>query len=130
MGSAAESVPILQVRLIQATTEPPEYSDPKVNSLNAQLRADFGYSCYKQIFFSETQFIRNGKAIFEMPDDFGITITYRGMKKRSREYFVETEYQGKKLIGFIAAFPEKSKPVLIRGPGTRAGRYIITLSSK
>jgi hypothetical protein len=67
-------------------------------------------------------------AIFEMPDDFGITITYHGRKRKSREFFVETEYRGKKFVGFYASFPEKAKPVLIRGPGSREWRYIIALS--
>ena len=123
-----DSVPKLQVRLIRASNEPPENSDPKVRSLNAQLKADFGYNCYQQIFFSESQFIRDEKAIFEMPDDFGITVTYHGMKKGNREFFVETEYHGKKFVGFYASFPEKAKSVLIRGPGTRDYRYIIALS--
>lgn len=122
------SLPKLQVRLIRASMEPPENSDPKVTSLNAQLKADFGYNCYQQIFFSETQFIRDERAIFQMPDDFGITITYHGKKKGKREFFVETEYKGKKFVGFYASFPEKAKPVLIRGPGTRDYRYIIALS--
>ncbi len=123
-----ESVPKLQVRLIRASNDDAERSDPKVNLLNARLKTDFGFSCYQQIFFSETQFIRDGKAIFEMPDDFGITITYEGKKRGNREFFVETSYKGKKFVGFYASFPENAKPVLIRGPGTREGRYIITLS--
>lgn len=125
---AGEKVPRLQVRLIRASNESPENSDPKVDQLNAQLKTDFGYSCYQQIFFSDSQFIRDGKAIFEMPDNFGITITYAGMKKGGREFFVETEYKGKKFVGFYASFPENAKPVLIRGPGTREFRYIIALS--
>lgn len=127
-AEAGEKVPRLKVRLIRASNENPENSDPKVNQLNAQLKADFGYSCYQQIFFSDSQFIRYGKAIFEMPDDFGITITYAGMKRGNREFFVETEYKGKKFVGFYASFPENAKPVLIRGPGTREFRYIIALS--
>ena len=123
-----DSVPKLQVRLIRASNNPPEQSDPKVKSLNAQLKADFGFRCYEQIFFSESQFIRDGKARFEMPDDFGITITYHGRRKGQREYWIETEYRGKKFVGFYASFPEATKPILIRGPGTREYRYIITLS--
>ena len=125
---AEDSVPRLQVRLIRASNEPAETSDPKVRSLNVQLKADFGYSHYQQIFFSETQFTRDEKAIFQMPDDFGITITYHGRKKGNREFFVETEYREKKFVGFYASFPENSKPVLIRGPGTHEYRYIIALS--
>jgi hypothetical protein len=122
------SIPKLQVRLIRASMDEPQKSDHKVTSLNAQLKADFGYNCYQQIFFSETQFIRDERAIFQMPDDFGITITYHGMKKGKREFFVETEYKGKKFVGFYASFPDQAKPVLIRGPGTRDYRYIIALS--
>jgi hypothetical protein len=124
-----ESVPKLQVRLIRASSDAAELSDPRVNSLNAQLKADFGYSNYQQIFFSESQYILDEKAIYQMPDDFGITITYRGKRKGQREFFVETEYKGKKFVGFYAAFPENAKPVLIRGPGTRDGRYIIALTA-
>ncbi len=127
-GEVKESVPRLQVRLIRASNMPPEKSDPKVKNLNAQLKVDFGFSCYEQIFFSETQFVRDGKAIFEMPDSFGITITYCGRKKGHREFFVETEYRSKKLVGFYASFPENANPVLIRGPGSREYRYIIALS--
>jgi hypothetical protein len=127
-GQNVESIPKLQVRLIRASNGAPEKSDPKVNSLNAQLKVDFGYNCYHQIFFSESQYIRDEKAIFEMPDEFGITITYHGRKKGNREFFVETEYHGKKFVGFYASFPEIAKPVLIRGPGTREYRYIIALS--
>jgi len=123
-----ESIPKLQVRLIRASNAPAEKSDPKVNSLNAQLKADFGYSNYQQIFFSESQYIFDEKAIYQMPDDFGITITYRGKRKGQREFFVETEYRGKKFVGFYASFPENAKPVLIRGPGTPDGRYIIALT--
>ncbi len=125
---AGDSVPRLQVRLIRASNDSREMSDPKVRSLNAQLKADFGYNCYKQIFFSDSQFTRDEKAIFEMPDDFGITITYMGRKRGKREFFVETSYRGKKFVGFYEAFPEHAKPVLIRGPGTHDYRYIIALS--
>ncbi len=125
---AADTVPKLQLRLIRASNEAAEKSDPKVKSLNAQLRADFGFNHYDQIFFAETQFIRDGKAIFELPDEFGITITYEGRKHGNREFLVETEYRGKKFVGFYASFPENAKPVLIRGPGTHEYRYIITLS--
>lgn len=128
---STSSVPKLQVWLIRATNDLPENSDPKVKSLNVQLKADFGYSCYQQIFFTESQFIRDEKAIFEMPDDFGIIITYHGRKKQgrefAREFFVETSYRGKKFVGFYASFPENAKPVLIRGPGNRDGRYLIAL---
>lgn len=123
-----DSVPRLQVRLIRASNEPAENSDPKVRDFNVQLKADFGYQNYQQIFFSESQFTRDERAIFQMPDDFGITITYHGRKKGNREFFVETEYKGKKFVGFYASFPENAKPVLIRGPGTRDARYIISLS--
>ncbi len=123
-----DSVPKLQVRLIKASNLSAETSDPKVKSLDAQLKADFGYNHYDQIFFSESQFIRDEKAIFEMPDDFVITITYHGRKRGQREFFVETEYRGKKFVGFYASFPEVAKPVLIRGPGTHEYRYIIALS--
>ena len=34
-----DSIPKLQVRLIRASNEPPETSDSKVKSLNAQLKA-------------------------------------------------------------------------------------------
>lgn len=125
---AADTVPKLQVRLIRASNESAETSDARVKSLNAQLRADFGFNHYDQIFFSETQFIRDEKAIFQLPDDFGITITYEGRKRGNREFFVETEYRGKKFVGFYASFPDNAKPVLIRGPGTHQYRYIITLS--
>ncbi len=125
---ADDSLPRLRVRLIRASNQPAEQSDPRVSTLNAQLKTDFGYSCYEQIFFADTQFIRDGKAIFQMPDEFGITITYNGRKHGKREFFVETEYRGKKFVGFYAVFPEKPRPVLIRGPGTRQFRYIITLS--
>lgn len=128
VAQVGDTVPKLQVRLIRASNKPPEQSDPKVKSLNAQLKADFGFTCYEQIFFSESQFIRDGKARFEMPDDFGITITYHGRKKGQREFWIETAYRGKKFVGFYASFPEISKPVLIRGPGTYDYRYIITLS--
>jgi hypothetical protein len=124
----ADSVPRLQVRLIRASNDPAENSDAKVKTLKAQLKADFGYTCYEQIFFSDIQFTREEKAIFEMPDDFGITITYHGRKKGKREFFVETEYHGKKFVGFYASFPENAKPVLIRGPRSGNYRYIIALS--
>lgn len=121
-------MPILQVRLLRATNEAPEVSDPKVKLLSAQLKADFGYNCYHQIFFAQLQFIRDEKAIFEMPDSFDIVITYMGKKQGKREFFVETAYKGKKFLGFYASFPDAAKPVLIRGPGTREGRFIIALS--
>ena len=123
-----DTVPRLQVRLIRASNGPAEESDPKVKSLDAQLKADFGYTHYEQIFFSDTQFGRDEKAVFEMPDDFAITITYHGKRRGQREFFVETEYRGKKFVGFYASFPEIAKPILIRGPGTRDYRYIIALS--
>jgi hypothetical protein len=129
--SAAETIPNipkLQIRLIRATNDSPESSDPKVLSLKAQLKADFGFSNYQQICFLETPFIRDQPVVFQMPDDFGITLTYHGQKHGKREFFVETEYRGKKFVGFYATFPKAAKPVLIRGPGTRDGRYIITLS--
>lgn len=123
-----DSIPRLQVRLIKASNEPAELSDPKVNSLNAQLKADFGFKNYQQIFLSESQFIFDEKAVYQMPDDFGITITYKGKRKGQREFFVETEYRGKKFVGFYASFPENAKPVLIRGPSAGNGRYIIALT--
>lgn len=126
-SQGVNSIPKLQIRLVRASNASPEKSDPKVRSLHAQLKADFGFNCYEQIFFAETQFIRDGKAVFEMPDNFGITITYHGRKKSVRDFFVETEYRGKKFVGFYASFPENAKPVLIRGPGTREYRYIIAL---
>ena len=127
-GFAAESVPTLQVRLIRATNGSPETSDPKVRQLNAQLKADFGYNCYQQVFFVQMQFTRDEKAVFELPEDFNIVITYMGRKKGQREFFVETAYRGKKFLGFYASFPEPAKPVLIRGPGSHECRYIIALS--
>jgi hypothetical protein len=128
LADPTEAVPKLQVRLIRASNEAAELSDPKVNSLNAQLKSDFGYSNYQQIFFSESQYIFDEKAIYQMPDDFGITITYKGKRKGKREFFVETAYRGKKFVGFYASFPDNAKPVLIRGPGTDNGRYIIALT--
>jgi len=128
VARADENVPRLQVRLIRASSGPAEESDPKVKTLDAQLKADFGYTRYEQIFFSDTQFTRDEKAIFEMPDDFAITITYHGRRRGQREFFIETEYRGKKFVGFYASFPDTAKPVLIRGPGTREYRYIIALS--
>lgn len=74
------------------------------------------------------QFTRDGRALYMLPEEFGIAITYRGRHKGNREYFVETEYRGKKLLGFYAVFPEHGRPVLIRGPGNREYRYIIALS--
>ncbi len=127
-AQGTESVPRLQVRLIKASNESAETSDPKVKSLDAQLKADFGYNHYQQIFFSDSQFIRDEKAVFEMPDDFAITITYHGRKKGQREFFVETEYRGKKFVGFYASFPDVAKSILIRGPGSHEYRYIIALS--
>lgn len=126
-SAATEVVPRLQVRLLRASNQSPERSDPRVATLNAVLKADFGYLCYEQLFFSEVQFIRDERALFMLPEDFGITITYRGRHKGNREYFVETEYRGKKLVGFYAVFPEHGRPVLIRGPGNREYRYIIAL---
>ena len=126
---AADSAPRLQLRLIRASNDLPELSDPKVRSLNAQLKADFGYNCYKQVFFSDMAFTRDEKARYDLPDDFGITITYMGRRQRKREFFVETEYRGKKFVGFYAVFPENANPVLIRGPGTHDYRYIIALTS-
>jgi len=124
-----ENLPKLQLRLIRASNLfPADHSDPKVKSLNAQLKSDFGYNHYEQIFFAEIQFIRDEKAIFEMPDDFGIVITYHGRKKGQREFFVETSYRGKKFVGFYASFPEVAKPVLIRGPRSGDYRYIIALA--
>ncbi len=125
---AADGIPRLQVRLIRASNEPPEMSDPKVRALNAQLKVDFGYNCYKQICFLDSQFSLEEKLVFGMPDDFGMTITYMGRKRGKREFFVETEYRGKKFVGFYASFPDPAKPVLIRGPGTHEYRYIIALS--
>jgi hypothetical protein len=125
---ADEAVPRLKVYLIRASNEPAEQSDPRINNLNAQLKADFGFTNYQQIFFCDTQFIRNERATFQMPDQFGIVITYHGRRKGQREYFVETDYRGKKFVGFYACFPENAKPVLIRGPGTRDSRYIIALT--
>ncbi|MCC7518491.1 MAG: hypothetical protein IT578_04820 [Verrucomicrobiae bacterium] len=127
-AAAADFVPRLQVRLLRASNQPPEKSDPRVATLNAVLKTDFGYLCYEQLFFSEIQFTRDERAIFQLPEDFGITVTYRGRRKGNREYFVETEYRGKKLVGFYAVFPENGRPVLIRGPGNREYRYIIALS--
>ncbi len=128
LAPAADSVPRLQVRLIRASNQPPERSDPRVATLNAVLKADFGYLCYEQLFFSEVQFTRDSRALYMLPEEFGIAITYRGRHKGNREYFVETEYRGKKLLGFYAVFPEHGRPVLIRGPGNRDYRYIIALS--
>ncbi|NUN94457.1 MAG: hypothetical protein HUU04_11860 [Verrucomicrobiae bacterium] len=128
ISPAADSAPRLQVRLIRASNQPPERSDPRVATLNAVLKADFGYLCYEQLFFSEVQFTRDSRALYMLPEEFGIAITYRGRRKGNREYFVETEYRGKKLLGFYAVFPEHGRPVLIRGPGNRDYRYIIALS--
>jgi hypothetical protein len=125
---AAEAVPRLQVRLLRASNQSPERSDPRVATLNAVLKEDFGYLCYEQLFFSEVQFTRDERAVYMLPEEFGITVTYRGRHKGNREYFVETEYRGKKLVGFYAVFPERARPVLIRGPGNRDYRYIIALS--
>ena len=127
-AAVSESAPRLQVRLLRASNQAPERSDPRVATLNAVLKADFGYLCYEQLFFSEVAFARDERALYMLPEEFGITITYRGRRKGNREYFVETEYRGKKLVGFYAVFPEHGRPVLIRGPGNREYRYIIALS--
>jgi hypothetical protein len=127
-AAVSESAPRLQVRLLRASNQSPERSDPRVATLNAVLKADFGYLCYEQLFFSEVAFARDERALYMLPEEFGITITYRGRRKGNREYFVETEYRSKKLVGFYAVFPERGRPVLIRGPGNREYRYIIALS--
>jgi hypothetical protein len=127
-GKSAESVPKLQVRLIRASNQTSEKPDLEIQTLAPQLKADFGYAHYQQIFFSESQFIRDEKAVFKMPDEFGIVITYHGMKKGNREFFVETSYRGKKFVGFYASFPQNAKTVLIRGPRANDYRYIIALS--
>lgn len=127
-AATSESAPRLQVRLLRASNQSPERSDPRVATLNAVLKEDFGYLCYEQLFFSEVAFSRDERAVYMLPEEFGITITYRGRHKGNREYFVETEYRGKKLVGFYAVFPERGRPVLIRGPGNREYRYIIALS--
>ncbi len=89
-GKGADNVPKLQIRLIRASNQTTEKSDPKVQALDTQLKADFGYSNYQLIFSSETQFIRDEKAVFEMPDDFSLTVTYHGKRNGNREFFVET----------------------------------------
>jgi len=128
--TAPATPPRLQVRLIRATMDPPEQSDPKVRSLIAQLRADFGYNNYQQLSLSETDFTKDEKALFEMPDDFKIMISYHGQKDGNHEFWVEIEYREKKFLGLYASFAENSKPAIIRGPGTRESRYLIALTLK
>jgi hypothetical protein len=123
-GPAIETV----TRLIYANNHKPEMTEPELAELIRTFKKDFGYLNY-EVKKTEKATLKFDETVTQdLGNDLIFIVRNLGIYKEQRKVWLELWFRGKKVFGAFSLFPTPAKPVLIKGPNTDEGTYIIMLS--
>jgi hypothetical protein len=115
-------------RLIYATNNKPELTEPELAELIRTFKKDFGYLNYEVKKTQKATLKFDETATQDLGDDLIFIFRNLGTYKEQRKIWLELWFRGKKVFGAFSLSPKPAKPVLIKGPNTNEGAYIIMLS--
>ena len=115
-------------RLIYATNKKPELTEPELAELIRTFKKDFGYLNYEVKKTQKATLAFDQTATQDLGDDIIFIFRNLGTFKEQRKIWLELWFRGKKVFGAFSLSPKPSKPILIKGPNTDEGAYIIMLS--
>ena len=118
----------LATRLIYGTNHKAELVDPQLARLIETLKKDFGYLNYDVKKSEKATLKFDETATQDLGDDIIFIVRNLGFYKEQRKVWLELWFRGKKIFGAFSLFPKPAKPLLIKGPNTNEGTYIIMLA--
>jgi hypothetical protein len=127
---APDSRPTMEmaIRLIYGTNQKPQQPDPEVSKLVDTLKRDFGYLNYELKKSERVTLKFDETATKDLGDDMIFIVRNLGVFKDQRKVWLELWFRGKKVAGAFSLFPKPCNPLLIKGPNTNEGTYVIVLS--
>jgi len=126
---AVKGPPIeMATRLIYANNQKPELTEPELAELIRTFKKDFGYLNYEVRNTAKATLKFDETATQDLGDDLIFIVRNLGIYKEQRKVWLELWFRGKKIAGAFSLFPKPAKPILIKGPNTNDGTYIIMLS--
>ena len=118
----------MTIRLIYGTNHKPELTEPELARLIETLKRDFGYLNYDVKKTEKATLKFDETATKDLGDDLIFIVRNLGIYKEHRKVWLELWFRGKKIFGAFSLFSQLAKPLLIKGPNTNEGTYIIMLS--
>ena len=118
----------VKIRLIYGTNKAAEKPDEELAKLVDTLKEDFGYTNYEIRKSEKATLAFDETATRELGDKIIFIIRNLGIFKEKRKVWLELWFRDKKVFGAFSLFPKQPKPLLIKGPNTNDGVYIITVS--
>jgi hypothetical protein len=115
-------------RLIYANNLKPEVTEPQLAELIRTFKKDFGY-LNDEVKKTEKATIKFDETVTQdLGNDMIFIVRNLGIFKDQRKVWLELWFRDKKVFGAFSLFPTPAKPILIKGPNTDDGTYIIMLS--
>jgi hypothetical protein len=118
----------MAIRLMYGTNNKPQEPDPEVAKLVDTLKRDFGYLNYELKKSEHVTLKFDETATKDLGDELIFIVRNLGVYKGQRKVWLELWFRGKKIAGAFSLFPKPANPILIKGPNTDEGTYIIVLS--
>jgi hypothetical protein len=118
----------MAIRLIYGTNKKPTEPDPEVAKLVESLKNDFGYLNYDLKKSERVSLAFDETATKPLGDELIFIVRNLGVYKGQRKVWLELWFRDKKIFGAFSLFPTPANPLLIKGPDTDEGTYIIVLS--
>jgi hypothetical protein len=118
----------MAIRLIYGTNKQPQEADPELAKLVDTLKKDFGYLNYDLKKSEHVKLQFDETATKDLGEDMIFIVRNLGVFKGQRKVWLELWFRGKKVAGAFSLFPKPANPILIKGPNTDEGTYIIVLS--
>jgi hypothetical protein len=118
----------LAMRLIYGNNRKPELTEPELAELIRTFKKDFGYLNYEVKKTEKATLAFDETTTKDLGDDLIFIVRNLGIYKEQRKVWLELWFRGKKVFGAFSLFPTPAKPILIKGPNTNEGTYIIMLS--
>jgi len=118
----------MATRLIYGTNQKPDKVEPELAKLIETLKKDFGYLTYDVKKSEKATLKFDETATQDLGGDLIFIVRNLGVYKDQRKVWLELWFREKKIFGAFSLFPKPCKPLLIKGPNTNEGTYIIMLS--
>lgn len=125
----AMSLPVeMVIRLIYGTNNSSQKEDAELSKLVDTLKRDFGYLNYEVKSSEKFTLNHDETAVKDMGQGFIFIARNLGMHRDRKKVWLELWFRQKKIFGAFSLFCNPSKPLLIKGPNTNEGTYIIVVS--